>query len=75
MLGKSCPRANEKWLLSPRRDKNIAVCRKYLLIKSQARITLKEILKSHFWKSITVMVVVLLSCSSKLRSLIVKRCF
>ena len=68
MLGKNFPRAKGKWLLSPQRDKNIAVCRKYLLIKSQARITLNEILKSHIWNSITVMVVVLLSCSSKLHS-------
>ena len=67
-VGEKLSACKGKWLLSPQRDKNIAVCRKYLLIKSQARITLKEILKRHFWNSITVMVVVLLSCSSKLCS-------
>ena len=50
------------------RIKTLLFVVKHLLIKSQARITLKEILESHFWNSITVMVVVVLSCSAKLRS-------
>ena len=71
-MEKEYPRARGGGSFLTNRIKTLLFVVKHLLIKSQARITLKEILESHFWNSITVMVVVVLSCSAKLRSNCVK---
>ena len=60
MLGKNCPRARGSGSFLTNGIKTLLFVVKRLLIKSQARITLMEIFKSHFWNSITVMVVVVL---------------
>ena len=37
MLGKNCPRAKGKWLLSHQQDKNITVCRKTFAYKVSSK--------------------------------------
>ena len=65
---KNCPCASGSGSFLTNRIKTLLFVVKRLLIKAQERITLMEILKSHFWNSRTVMVVGGLSCSSKLHS-------
>ena len=59
-----------KWLLSHQQDKNITVCRKTFAYKvSSKNYTYGNLWNSmNLWNSITVMVVVVLPCSSKLHS-------